>query len=740
MANIVKLISVKELLDKKFVIPDYQRGYKWKPQQARDLLDDFYDFIKKLKDPDIDTDSFYCLQPLAVKKKYDLSSFDGFTINSSSDQSDIEKNLNNLESYAQWEVIDGQQRLTSIKLLLSYLRQSISMIISYETRPYSENFLNNIQTPPFDYKENSDFFHMYRVYETINLWFEEKLCELSEKECPNKDHLEIEKKLTNDFVDLLINSERVQFIWYECNEEDPIKVFTRLNIGKIGLTNAELIKAVLLKQSNFEGRETTEVVALQREIANEWDFIEKTLQNDEFWYFIHNNKLETPTRLDYIFDIICKKELLGKPAKKIGNDKYRTFRYIDLFFRNETEKTQKYNDFSKDSNDRESVKPLKYCWEHCVKKIFQAFTDWYNDLIFYHYIGFIVDNNQELICDLYENWANSTKDSFEKVLLKNINRIIKGCYKGGKKNFSIANLLDQQYKYEDGSDGLPDKTNCRPILLLHNILTIIDRNRIKEMDKKFKVPVFYRFPFHQFKNDEWHVEHIDSNTTNDLKEDYDKLLWILQYQNNDTLLAGIEIPKPQSNGILKASDVIEELTKIIVSEYCSLQQPVDLKKWNWTSVVFKTPSNFTWYDNSNNSGNDSNSIFQQLQVLITNALNNNKKDPSVLNDAEKNQIWNFTLLDAGTNCSYGNSIFPAKRRVIIAKDSQMRNELYFEQGKNMFMFKTEPTNESAFIPPVTRNVFMKYYTPDTRDFYRWNNNDATAYKGNIKDLLEKIIK
>ena len=75
MANIVKLISVKELLDKKFVIPDYQRGYKWKPQQARDLLDDLYDFIKKLEDSKTDTDSFYCLQPLAVKKKYDLSSF-----------------------------------------------------------------------------------------------------------------------------------------------------------------------------------------------------------------------------------------------------------------------------------------------------------------------------------------------------------------------------------------------------------------------------------------------------------------------------------------------------------------------------------------------------------------------------------------------------------------------------------------------------------------------------------------
>ena len=284
------------------------------------------------------------------------------------------------------------------------------MTISYETRPNSESFLNNIQKQSFDYRDNSDFFHMHRVYETIELWFEEKLCDLSEKKCLNAEQIiEIEKNLKNAFVDLLIKSERVQFIWYECNNEDPIQVFTRLNIGKIGLTNAELIKAILLKQSNFEGRETTEIVALQREIANEWDFIEKTLQNDEFWYFIHNKELETPTRLDFIFDIICGKEQLGKPIKRIGNDKYRTFRYVDLFFKGETETPDKYIEFSERSNDSESIKRMRFCW-YCVKSIFQSFTDWYNDLIFYHYIGFLVDNNPKLIyqrrfykCSYYGN-------------------------------------------------------------------------------------------------------------------------------------------------------------------------------------------------------------------------------------------------------------------------------------------------------------------------------------------------
>ena len=81
----------------------------------------------------------------------------------------------------------------------------------------------------------------------------------------------------------------------------------------------------------------------------------------------------------------------------------------------------------------------------------------------------------------------------------------------------------------------------------------------------------------------------------------------------------------------------------------------------------------------------------------------------------------------------------------MAKDCQMKTKLIYDnnvscsdQCENL-KFEEEPSTESAFIPPVTRNVFMKYYTPDTQDFYRWDRNDADAYKKNIKNTLEKII-
>ena len=58
MANLIKLIPVKELLGKKFNIPSYQRGYKWTNKQADDLLNDLYEFMTNGKS-NSNPDSFY---------------------------------------------------------------------------------------------------------------------------------------------------------------------------------------------------------------------------------------------------------------------------------------------------------------------------------------------------------------------------------------------------------------------------------------------------------------------------------------------------------------------------------------------------------------------------------------------------------------------------------------------------------------------------------------------------------
>ena len=137
-----------------------------------------------------------------------------------------------------------------------------------------------------------------------------------------------------EFLNDLLNN--VKFIWYESVDEDPIKVFTRLNIGKISLTNAELIKALFLNRSNFGEKDSEHLKLRQQEIASEWDNIEYTLQNDEFWLFLNKKKdkkdNDRTTRIDFIFDLICKQETIGK-FENIGTDDYKTFRYYYEYFR-----------------------------------------------------------------------------------------------------------------------------------------------------------------------------------------------------------------------------------------------------------------------------------------------------------------------------------------------------------------------------------------------------------------------
>ena len=65
--NKIELKSVSELLEMKFFIPSYQRGYRWTYLQIENLLNDIWEFSKG-----VDGD-FYCLQPLVVKEqKIDL--------------------------------------------------------------------------------------------------------------------------------------------------------------------------------------------------------------------------------------------------------------------------------------------------------------------------------------------------------------------------------------------------------------------------------------------------------------------------------------------------------------------------------------------------------------------------------------------------------------------------------------------------------------------------------------------
>lgn len=610
--NKIELKTVGELLGMKFFIPSYQRGYRWTEQQVKDLLNDIWEFSQKKKQGT----EFYCLQPLVVKRK------DDNVLNSIKAATSIEEVETLLKG--SWEVIDGQQRLTTIFIILSELKEKVVYSLEYETRNDSKGFLKNIGENKND--GNIDYYHICQSKQTVSSWF-------------GNDE---DKK--SKFKDVLLKN--VKFIWYKSVDEDPIKVFTRLNIGKISLTNAELIKALLLNRSNFGEKDSEHLKLRQQEIASEWDNIEYTLQNDEFWLFLHEKGYDRPTRIDFIFDLICERNSLNlreELYKSIGNDDYKTFRYFYEYFRTDS------------SN-------IEDCWKK-VKKYFQTFKEWFDDLELYHYVGYLrcpLKKKEKVIDikDLYDKWIG-TKDIFVKFLREKIKERIKDC-----------NDLAKQYEV----DGGPAKTTCRSLLLLHNIQTVVNQNNKLSSKEEYKLPAFYKFPFHLFKNENWDVEHIDSNTINGLENEKDQKEWlkysVLGAKPSEELKNEIIAFLRNDNGKKPFEDLCQEIEKDNQSE--------------------------SWHNP----------------------------------EQDKNKVWNFVLLDAGTNRGYGNALFPTKRRCIIEKD----------QGKTC-LIDDETLEVSlqdgaiAFIPPVTKNVFLKYYNTSIDNLREWSESDAKAYKENILNTL-----
>jgi hypothetical protein len=91
-------------------------------------------------------------------------------------------------------------------------------------------------------------------------------------------------------------------IWYQAPEVlDATTLFIRLNVGRIPLTDAELVKALLLSRS----RGRTGVTDRALEIAAQWDAIERDLREPELWSFITGKASEDPTHISLLLDTIA---------------------------------------------------------------------------------------------------------------------------------------------------------------------------------------------------------------------------------------------------------------------------------------------------------------------------------------------------------------------------------------------------------------------------------------------------
>jgi hypothetical protein len=345
-----------------FVVPGYQRGYRWGVEEVTRLLDDI-----------AESDGKYFLQPVVIKPVA-----------------------------VEWELIDGQQRLTTLYLILSYIRMHMPMTqvkysLSYETRKDSAAYLAD--PTEADSHANIDFFFIFQASKCIREWFEAR-------HDPTLAAVNFYKAL----------AERVYVIWYEAPVDvDSRTLFTRLNVGRIPLTDAELVKAVLL--SKVERRD---------EVAAEWDSIERDLRSPEVWAFATGSSRQQATHISLLLDTLAARH------KSPSSHAFHTFEAL---------------------RERILAESPTAVWDDVVD-LHSLVLGWHDDHDLFHKIGYLVSTGSSL-GDFVGPALEKGRRDFVALLDERIRRRV---------GLTRAALRDLDYEN--------DRDRCVTVLELMNVETV----------------------------------------------------------------------------------------------------------------------------------------------------------------------------------------------------------------------------------------------------------------------------
>ena len=609
MDNSINQYAIGELLDGRyFYIPSYQRGYRWTEKQVGDLLRDLLcfanDFANEGKEKK--QEQFYCLQPIIARpitNEDKLKSIFGTEYNES------------IQSHGVWEIIDGQQRLTTIFLLYKYLLDQKGWDaetlkeeedgkelyhIYYATRDGSSQFLEGLTIKTIEdsneesLKDNVDYYHMANAFKYIGKWIKTdgKTINIRYQLGGSLDNIRTSFfKLLNGMSDTKGGS--VQVLWYEIaevKEKNNIKEFQKINTGKIRLTDAELIKGLFLLKKNFTSGDK---YIKQSELALEWEYIENTLHANNFWYFLQKKGYDMPNRIDLLFNLIYKKNALKEIPEIEWDSKIKEIdaRLMDT---RQSEIFRFYYNRFEGKMGEDLQQEVAVAWDE-VMELFRTLDDWFCTPSIYNYIGLLSQCGEDL-CRLVLHFEympeTICRDDFEKYLKERISYHLRGA-KVDDENKQILNTYDK------------DHDTIYKLLLTLNIHLLNEQNQKLESESDV-----YKFPFDVLSAQNWDIEHIDSFHTNALKKEKDKWEWI------KTAMA----------------DRKDELKD---DEVAALKQKLD-----------------------------ENALDDAINILKKNA------QEVEVDEEIKNTIGNLTLLDAATNRMYGNSLFCTKRRIIIERIKQ----------------------------------------------------------------------
>lgn len=715
----VRELTVEEIINTgfEFKIPDYQRGYRWGKNEIKDLLTD----INEIKDPENPIDVLtgkeniekYCLQPVV----FDTA----------------EEAENNMI------VVDGQQRLTSLFLIISYLSKVLvknkdkieerlieqnidepvieSLFKTFESiyvlkyvNAERESIFQNVKTHLDSInKDNIDAFYISTAYSYIDSWAKDnnegKIIRVKEG---GAEQIIIPNLLK--FAAKLYKSTSV--IWYELDPETDGNAgdyFAKINSGKIALTNSELIKANLMldeycidntdklfeeeKDSVLREQKKKDYLEIKKEqlsnerikISRQWDEIEENLRNNEFWYFITDisDKYED-TRIDFLFEMIAKRKYHCIADNDVSYDTFVDFnkeRATFIIIARYLKKNQKQED-----NVPISIKLWKEIWD-----TYMIFKEWFNNRELYHYIGSIIAIDKsfsaEKLLDLVNDPSYKNKKEVKLALLDILKYECGLSVPKDKKHIPLlekSNLQElSKDKFFEFLSKLDYEKNNKgniiiKVLMLFNVFSILN-----DKTKTIQSARDTFFPFGRYKSENWNLEHVHSRADGE-SFTKDSAQMYMDYINKMLSLitdTNSNDYKTLSEGVAKYNSVYDESIAAELSE------------------------------------NESKAIaVLKCAEIIESGFG------SELEDEKLNGIGNLALLDEKTNKSYHNVPFFMKRLII----SNIVNG--------------NEAGVSRFIPMCTRNVFDKSYSKLPGNTLHWTDIDCDDYSNLIKETVYKYFK
>ena len=413
-----------------------------------------------------------------------------------------------------------------------------------------------------------------------------------------------------------MSSPTVKFIWYDVTEEIESKnisseeKFSDLNIGKIGLTNAELIKALFL---NYVGSDESEALR----ISSEWDSIEHSLHEDAFWAYIYgNDDGRYATRIEFLFDIIRNKQ----PTEQ--NDYYTFDQYTEEIKR--LSEDLRIKNPKAGSPEKTTVKAL---WK-VVSDKYYLYKGWFENKELYHIIGFLrykkydIKAIEAIYADPNVVDISSFYNQLKTIALKSIGDV------------DIRNLNYHENK---------DHKKIFDILTLFNILSFI------ECEKES-----VRFAFDEFYNHSWDIEHVRSQTPKEIDGE-GRQDWIIcnieyfsgvNYKQCELDSSGKKKYKYIENFDLYKNDVLTTPSKNVevipgytVERICGeLLGLFNIKTDITDSIIYDVLYN---------------QVFKQNSAF-----------------KYEDNVGNLVLLDQGTNRGYKNAFYPVKRKWIHRREHE----------------------------------------------------------------------